>query len=147
MTVADELRTTQRRVSQVERLEGVASRLSAVDRQAVQEVIDELISDAPAVRPPVAAQILQLSEKTVRAWQAENVLVAVQAKPRLTLRFDRLHEVLHLVRDLREAGRTAGLLDEVYRRLSDAHWQDNADLAESLAAMQRGEKIPALLPG
>jgi len=47
--------------------------------------------------------------------------------------------VQHLLQDLRGAGRTTGLLDEVFRRLTDAAWQDNPDLAESLAQMRRGE--------
>ncbi|MDQ1287070.1 MAG: hypothetical protein QG622_635, partial [Actinomycetota bacterium] len=73
----------------------------------------------------------------------EGVLIAIQERPRLVLDLSRLHEVVHLVRDLREAGKTAGLLDEVYRRLSDARWQEDADLAESLRQADQGQLIPA----
>lgn len=36
-------------------------------------------------------------------------------------------------------GRTAGLLDEVHRRLVDATWLERDDLVESLEQMRRGE--------
>ena len=52
---------------------------------------------------------------------------------------DRLHLVSHLVADLRRAGRTRGLLDEVYRRLADDALAGRDDLAESLAEMRGGE--------
>lgn len=145
MAVLEERARTERLISQVERLESVLTTLPEQDerRQVVQSVIGEMIADAPPVRPVVAAHVLQVSEKTVRDWRARNVLAAAQDRPRLTLTLEGVHAVLHLVRDLREAGKTTGLLDEVYRRLSDAGWLDNTDLGESLRAMERGEKIPA----
>jgi hypothetical protein len=51
----------------------------------------------------------------------------------------RLHEVLHLVSDLRRAGKNRGLLDEVHRRLSDQSLLERTDLATSLEQMHRGE--------
>lgn len=41
--------------------------------------------------------------------------------------------------DMREMGRTAGLLDEVHCRLVDATWLERDDLLESLEQMRRGE--------
>lgn len=145
MSVQEELARTTALIDRVERLERVVSSLPEQDarRQDLQSVIAELFAEASPVRAIVAAKVLDVSEKTVRAWHQENVLVAVREKPRLGLAVDRLHEVMHLVRDLRTAGQTTGLLEEVYRRLSDARWQDDPDLIESLDAMQRGEKIPA----
>lgn len=52
---------------------------------------------------------------------------------------ERLHDVLHLVSDLRRAGKNHGLLDEVHRRLSDQSLLDREDLATSLEQMHRGE--------
>ena len=69
---------------------------------------------------------------------AEGVLTMHQHRPRLFLDADRLHRVSHLVADLRRAGRTRGLLDEVYRRLADDALAGRDDLAESLAEMRRG---------
>lgn len=88
----------------------------------------------------MAAQLHGLSDKTVRAWVEQGVLLAADtSSPRLLLDAERVHDVLHLVKDLRAAGASVGLLDEVQRRLVDASWLDRADLAESLAQLQRGE--------
>jgi hypothetical protein len=43
------------------------------------------------------------------------------------------------VSDLKQAGMTRGLLDEVYRRLMDQSLLDREDLQESLDQMRRGE--------
>jgi hypothetical protein len=51
----------------------------------------------------------------------------------------RLHDVLHFVSDLREAGRTKGLLEEVWHRLQDQALSERDDLRESLAEMHRGK--------
>ena len=51
----------------------------------------------------------------------------------------RLHEVLHLVSDLRRAGKNRGLIDEVHRRLSDQSLLDRSDLASSLDEMRSGK--------
>lgn len=145
MTVQAELHRTNQLISQVERLEGVASSLPEQDarREELCGVIEEMIRLAEPVRVVVAAAMLEVSDKTVREWVKEGVLIAIQERPRLVLDLSRLHEVVHLVRDLREAGKTAGLLDEVYRRLSDARWQEDADLAESLRQADQGQLIPA----
>jgi hypothetical protein len=62
-------------------------------------------------------------------------------EPRLLLDPGSVHSVARLVADLRKAGRTRGLLDEVYRRLADASLLNRADLLESLEQMRRGEGI------
>ncbi len=91
------------------------------------------------VRPRTAAQILGLTEKTVRVWASEGVLTITAHRPRLLLEPEQLHTVLHLIRDLREAGKTRGLLDEVYRRLFHQALLERDELAESVAQMRRGE--------
>jgi hypothetical protein len=84
--------------------------------------------------------LLSLSEKTVRGWADEGVLTRAEGSfSRLLLDMVRVHQVMHLVRDLRAAGKTAGLLDEVHRRLVDATWLNREDLAESLEQMRRGQ--------
>jgi hypothetical protein len=50
-------------------------------------------------------------------------------------------EVRQLVGELRLAGRTRDLLDEVYNHLADEQQLADPDLAESLAQMRRGEYI------
>lgn len=92
------------------------------------------------MRPKIASSLLELSEKTVRAWARQGVLHETGEASR-TLKLDpqRLHEVLHLVRDLRAVRHDRGLLEAVWHRLSDASLLEREDLAESLAQVQRGE--------
>jgi hypothetical protein len=83
--------------------------------------------------------LLDLSDKTVRAWTDEGVLKATGHGPNLTLDPLRVHEVMHLVRDLRAAGHDRNLLDAVWYRLSDQALLDREDLRESVEQMRRGE--------
>ena len=122
-------------------LEEVAASLPAKDPRRAQllGVVQAELAGAIPVRPVVAAGILHLTEKTVRDWANEGVLTVYQDRPRLLLDPARLHQVAHLVADLRKAGKTRGLLDEVFRRLADSALVDREDLAESLGQMRRGE--------
>lgn len=129
-------------MARVETLESVAHSLPTGDERRSQllDLVEKDLATAPPLRPRVAGHLLGLSEKTVRAWVAQGVLLAAESgSPRLLLDVERVHDVLHLVKDLREAGTTTGLLDEVYRQLVDATWLDRADLRESVAQMRRGE--------
>lgn len=145
MTVAMDLDQAKRIYDQVETLEDIAVSLDEGDdrRERLLSMAVDRLREAGPVRPVVAASLLRLNEKTVRAWKAEGVLLAISDKPRLTLDPDRLHQVLRLVNDLRRAGKTSGLLDEVYRRLNDAQWADNQELLQSLESMHQGAKIRA----
>ena len=129
-------------MERVETLESVARSLPEQDerRQRLLALVERDLTSAAPLRPRVAAELLGLSEKTIRAWVEEGVLLAADTlSPRLLLDVARVHEVLHLIEDLRAAGTTKGLLDEVYRRLVDATWLERDDLQESLAQMRRGE--------
>lgn len=75
----------------------------------------------------------------MKAWAREGVLAIHSQEPRMLLDASRLHEVLHLVSDLRRAGKNRGLLDEVHRRLSDQSLLERTDLVTSLEQMHRGE--------
>ncbi len=143
MSVATETKVAQETWERVEEIEAIAGTLpEADDRRArlLRLAQKELAASAP-VRPRIAAALLGVTEKTVRAWVGEGVLTAVATSPRLLLEPGRLHEVVHLVRDLRAAGATRGLLDEVYRRLADQALLEDPDLIESLAQMRRGEAV------
>lgn len=139
--VAIEAEQTRELLDRVATLESVASSFPARDPRRAQllRVVEAELAGAAPVRPVVAAAILQLTEKTVRDWVAEGVLVVRQERPRLLLDADRLHQVSRLVADLRNAGKTRGLLDEVHRRLADDALVRRADLAESVTQMRRGE--------
>jgi DNA-binding transcriptional MerR regulator len=91
------------------------------------------------ILPVIAARLLGLSEKTVRAWAAQGVLTVAHRTPRLLLDLRSVHVISHLVRDLRELGKDRDLLDEVWRRLSDTALLERPDLQESIQQMRRGE--------
>ena len=67
------------------------------------------------------------------------MLTVAQRSPRLLLDLQSVHEVRHIVQDLRALGKDRDLLDEVGRRLSDAALLDRPDLGESIEQMRRGE--------
>ncbi len=144
--LATEEQTVRAALTTVEDVERVVLGMTQPDaktresRDILCSVIDRTLKATPPVRPAVAARVLGLTEKTVRHWAEEGVLTLKQATPtRQGVDPERLHAVLHLVRDLRAAGQTRGLLDEVWRRLNDQALLDREDLQESLAQMRRGE--------
>jgi hypothetical protein len=141
MSVATEEARIRSLLHHVEVIESVSATLPSGDerRRRLDETVQGLIGELPPIRVEIAAKLLDMSDKTVRAWHKEGVLTASTEEPRLLLNPGRLHEVLHLIQDLREAGKTRGLLDLVWHRLSDQVLLDDAALQESLAQMSRGE--------
>ncbi|MFE9744807.1 hypothetical protein ACFYOT_07895 [Saccharothrix saharensis] len=141
MSVATEAAQIRDLFDQIEEIEEVASSLSEDDerRRKLHGVVAKALRKAPPVRPVVAGELLDLTEKTVKAWAREGVLAIHSQEPRMLLDTVRLHEVLHVVSELRRAGKSRGLLDEVHRRLSDAALLDRDDLAAGLEQLHRGE--------
>lgn len=141
MSVATEAAHIRDLFDTIEELESVASSLAKDDerRHKLDGVVAKTLRQAPPVRPVVAGELLDLTEKTVKAWAREGVLAIHSQEPRMLLDTMRLHEVLHLVSDLRRAGKNRGLLDEVHRRLSDQSLLDRSDLAFSLEEMRSGK--------
>lgn len=140
--VAHESVQARELIERIETLENVAMSLPEQDhrRSALLALVEKDLAGAPALRPRIAAELLGLSEKTVRAWTEDGILTRADTRSsRLLLDARRVHEVLHLVADLRRTGQTVGLLDEVHRRLVDSTWLDRDDLVESLQQMRRGE--------
>ncbi|MFD5826041.1 hypothetical protein [Lentzea sp. NPDC060358] len=140
MSVATEAAQIRDLFETIEEIESVASSLAEDDerRRKLDGVVARTLRQAPPVRPVVAGELLELTEKTVKAWAREGVLAIHSQEPRMLLDTVRLHEVLHLVADLRRAGKTRGLIDEVHRRLSDQSLLDRSDLATSLDEMRSG---------
>ncbi|GAA3663916.1 hypothetical protein C8D88_10179 [Lentzea atacamensis] len=140
MSVATEAALIRDLFETIEEIESVASSLAEDDerRHKLDGVVARTLRQAPPVRPVVAGELLDLTEKTVKAWAREGVLAIHSQEPRMLLDTVRLHEVLHLVSDLRRAGKTRGLIDEVHRRLSDQSLLDRSDLAASLDEMRSG---------
>ena len=55
------------------------------------------LSSAGPVRVPIAARILLVSDKTVRAWVEDGLLTPRAVRPRLLLDAERLHAVLRFL--------------------------------------------------
>src|ERR1700727_2522353 len=102
------------------------------------------LSSAGPVRVPIAARILLVSDKTVRAWVDDGLLTPRTVRPRLLLDAERLHAVLRFLGDLRAAGQDRDFRDNLWNKLRDEALLDRADLAESLSQMNAGDVRPAL---
>jgi DNA-binding transcriptional MerR regulator len=141
MSIAIEERRIRSLLARVETVEDVARTLPEDDdrRTRLLEVSNAALAQESTVRPVIAARLLGLSEKTIRAWVSAGVITAAQRTPRLLLDLQSVHEVSHILRELREHGKDRDLLDEVWRRLNDASLLTRADLQESIEQMRRGE--------
>jgi hypothetical protein len=121
--VADESRQAYDLIERIETLERVEATLPVEDdrRLALLGVVEKDLASAHPFRPRIASEVLDLSEKTVRAWTQEGVLTrAAGPSSRVLLDVQRVHQVLRLLAEFRAAGKTVGLFDEVHRRLVDA---------------------------
>jgi DNA-binding transcriptional MerR regulator len=141
MSIAVEERRIRSLLHRVETVEDVARTLPEDDerRATLLDVSNAALEEEGTIRPVIAARLLGLSDKTIRAWASEGVLATAQRTPRLLLDLRSVHEISHIVSDLREHGRDRDLLDEVWRRLNDAALLERADLQESIAQMRRGQ--------
>jgi DNA-binding transcriptional MerR regulator len=141
MTIAVEEKRVRSLFERVEAVEEVAMTLADGDerRAKLLAVSNAALADEGTVRPVIAARLLGLSEKTVRAWAAEGVLTVAQRSPRLLLDVQSVHAVSHIIRELRSVGKDRDLLDEVWRRLTDAALLERDELKESIEQMRRGE--------
>jgi hypothetical protein len=141
VTIAIEERRVRSLFDRVEAVEDVARTLPEDDerRATLLQVSHAALADEGTIRPVIAARLLGLSEKTVRTWAARGALTVAQRTPRLLLDVQSVHVISHVVRDLRALGKDRDLLDEVWRRLSDAALLERPDFSESLGQMRRGE--------
>jgi hypothetical protein len=114
------------------------------EAECLLRVSRDALSHAAPVRVPIAARLLVVSDKTVRVWVHEGILIPKTQHPRLLLDLERLHSVLHFVRELRARGQERDLLTSVWQRLQDQALLDRDDLADSLEQMRAGSATPAL---
>ena len=142
MTVTIEENRVINLFDRVERLEAVADadNILADQRRDILEVAHQALLECEPIRVTIAAQLLNLSRKTVEAWAKEGLLMAaIGDHKRLVLDAQRLHEVLHLVKNLRAQGRDRNLIEAVWYRLSDQALGEREDFKESVEQMKRGE--------
>jgi DNA-binding transcriptional MerR regulator len=142
MAIAVEEKRVRSLFDRVEAVEDVARTLPENDerRAKLLAVSTAALADEGTIRPVIAAKLLGLSEKTVRAWAEQGVLTVAQRTPRLLLDVQSVHLVSHVIRELRALGKDRDLLDEVWRRLSNGAVLERPDLKESIEQMRRGER-------
>jgi hypothetical protein len=117
MSRARQNETAARRAVQLRR---VARHMSPAGRAELGDVIEGLEEDVEdAVGKASAARILGVSTTTIDKWVEKGLLTAVPAKThgRTAIAKAQLLDVAEQVAELREIGRTRGLLDEVLSRL------------------------------
>lgn len=143
MSVASEEQRIRSLFERVDSVEEVARTLPADDsrRTRLFEASHGALSDEGTVRPVIAAKLLGLSEKTVRAWAEAGLLTTRQKSPRLLLDVPSVHTVSNILRELRAEGHNRDLLDHVWHRLEDQALLDREDLQESIQQMLRGEVV------
>lgn len=141
MSIATEEQRVRILFDRAETVEDVARTLPEEDerRARLLEVSNATLADGGAIRPVIAARLLGLSEKTIRAWVSQGVITATRRSPRLLLDPHSVHLVSHILRELREHRKDRDLLDEVWRRLNDSALLERADMQESIEQMHRGE--------
>ncbi len=143
MTIAVEEQRVRNLWERIETVEDVANSLPEGDerRARLLRVSNATLAEEATIRPVIAAKLLGLSVKTVTAWANRGVLTIAQREPVLMLDIESVHEVSHLIRQLRALGKGRDLLDEVWRRLNDQALIESDDFQERLAQMRRGEGI------
>jgi hypothetical protein len=143
MTVTVEEQRVRTLFEAAENVEEVAHSLPEGDerRAKLLDASSAVLAEVATIRPVIAAKLLGLSEKTVRAWAEQGVLTIAKRTPRLLLDATSVHEVSHFIEQLRRAGRNRDLLDEIGRRLHDQALIEQDDFQESLAQIRRGEGI------
>jgi hypothetical protein len=141
MSIAVEEKRIRSLFERVEAVEDVARSLPEDDerRARLLAVSSATLADEGTIRPVIAARLLGLSEKTVRAWAEQGVLATAERAPRLLLDVQSVHEVIHIIRELRAHGQNRNLLNEVWYRLGDTALLQRPDLQESIEQMRRGE--------
>ncbi|MEU3456886.1 hypothetical protein ABZ671_25285 [Micromonospora sp. NPDC006766] len=142
MSVAAEETRIKNTFEHIETIEEVADTFDEDDdrRAKLLNAARQALATVGPVRASVAARLLELSEPTVRAWARQGVLTPAQIEAkRLLLDPHRIHDVLHLVRDLRAIGQDRNLLEAVWYKLSDRALLERDDLRASLEQMGRSQ--------
>ncbi|TWF94841.1 MerR family transcriptional regulator [Saccharopolyspora dendranthemae] len=111
----------------------------------IQSVMSSMLSQVPPLGTVLASRLLEVDRKTVAHWADQGLLVEVDEGTSHRRRFDplRLHQVRHVVRQLRSAGQSRNLLDAIWFRLEDQAVLDREDLARSLQQLRDGDVVEA----
>ena len=141
MSFVEEQQRTLNLATRIEKIVEVSESFPRDDprRSTLNDVVRSEVADMEGVRAGIAAELLGISERSVRQWVTVGVLAVQTRSPRLLLEPAPLLEVRRIVNELRTNGRVRDFLDEVYWRLSDQTVLASSPFAESLLQFQRKE--------
>jgi hypothetical protein len=117
----------------VEAVENVVKTLPEDDggRARLLALSNRALAGEGAMCSVIAARLLRLSDKTVRAWAAVSVLTVARRSPRLLLDSRSVYAAWRLVSEMRAAGQERNLLGQVRHRLKDAVPLDHDELHDN----------------
>jgi hypothetical protein len=143
MNATQELDTAGRLAREVEEIAKIEAALDANPdaQRSLADLRGRLIDLQPTVRLSVAADLLEISLPTIRAWMEDGPLrEAGNSSPR-RVSLESVLEVRPVLRDLRALGQDRNLLAAVSNRLEDERDLASPDLQRSLEEMRRGDLI------
>lgn len=146
MTVSQERELVTRTVSLLDSLDEVEEvepsvRANPRSHRILEEMRRMQVRALPALRISAAAEVLGVTEPTVRLWTDEGLLQEVERHPVRRVSAQSVLRVRPIVTALRRHGRKRNLLEAIFAQLSDELQLEADGLQESLEQMRRGEII------
>jgi DNA-binding transcriptional MerR regulator len=143
MNATEELDTAGRLAREVEEIAKIEASLNANPdaQRSLADLRVRLIDLQPTVRLSVAADLLEISLPTLRAWMKDGPLREAEGSSPRRVSLDSVLEVRPVLRDLRALGRDRNLLAAVIHRLEDERDLADPVLQRSLEEMRRGDLI------
>ena len=128
----------------VERLEGLADDLSGKPLTELRDIVDTLVGRIPPVRAQIAADMLSVAQSTVSRWARDGLLVQADVPGSSVVHLDphHLHEVMHLLRTVRDKGeRHPDFTKHLRWALQDRQLAQSDAVVQGLAELDRGEYV------
>jgi hypothetical protein len=143
MNATQELDTAGRLAREVEEIAKIEAALDANPdvQRSLADLRGRLIDLQPTVRLSVAADLLEISLPTIRAWMADGPLREAEGASPRRVSLESVLEVRPVLRDLRALGWDRNLLAAVTDRLEDERDLTDPELQRSLEEMRRGDLI------
>ena len=140
----DHIEQTFDQVEQLDQTAVVVEHTLPEQAHEIQSVMRSMLSHVPPVGVTTASKLLAVDRKTVDSWAEQGLLVEAET-PSSRRGFDplRLHQVRHVVRQLRAAGRTRHLSDAIWFHLEDQAVLEREDVQEGLRQLHAGEVVEA----
>ncbi len=111
-------------------------------RHALDSIRNRLADRDRGAKVSEVAEILQVSQPTVRSWIKVGLLKSVDGTTPVRADLLNLADVKHAVDLLREHGHDRDLLAAIHRRLRDRDLLGSADLAGSIEDVRAGRTVP-----